>query len=752
MRNSILTIAAILLMASCVAEPLATTTEHFPGQEVNLICPVTITAVLPEMKTAYPDGQHFSWVYGDCIGVLVRNADGSYTQAPFTTLSEGPAAEFSAILPEGSEPVNFATYPFGGSGTPFEMENTENGPVFRLPAAISEQDTTNPLGGVPLIGITDKDGVYHFKTASAIMKFTILGLGGKTATLRIQAPEGTALAGTAILGEDDSLVPAGKERFSSITITPRKPSSEFYAFCFPGNIPEGTLVSVLDETGSELYSVCTAKAMEVHRNRITNIAPISIPETEQKNGTTLVSFTLKDEATGYEAMPLRIGSDGTVPVCLPEEISPKNLVIRYETDGLGLFTEDTPVLQEQRMDFSAPVTFTVRSSDGTEKQYTVTVHPSSIPVLNMDTPDGAPVTSKNDWMENAQLHLWTKDGGVSSIGTTSVKGRGNSTWYHYPKKSYNLKLDKKTSLFGMPKDKRWCLLANFGDRSKVRHAVGFALAKATRGIAWTPSGEYVELFLNGKYNGLYYLCEKIKISKDRVNIKEMSAGDITPETITGGYLLEFDTMYDEPNRFRSTVLDLPVMIQEPDEDVLTTEQMDYIRSYIDTVDTRITSGKPFEELIDTDSFIDVWMVKELVWNTEMRLPRSIYFHKGRNGRLTAGPVWDFDLDGFMNTDEFLHKDRAFWYKYLFMDETFTMKAKERWNATKDAFQNVFLTLDDLHESIRSAEQRDASIWTLDGSYEYKAKDYNLTFDGAHERMKTGLQQRWEWLDAHINQL
>ena len=42
---------------------------------------------------------------------------------------------------------------------------------------------------------------------------------------------------------------------------------------------------------------------------------------------------------------------------------------------------------------------------------------------------------------------------------TEVKGRGNTTW-SWEKKPYALKLDSKQEVLGMPKHKRWCLIAN----------------------------------------------------------------------------------------------------------------------------------------------------------------------------------------------------------------------------------------------------------------------------------------------------
>ena len=121
---------------------------------------------------------------------------------------------------------------------------------------------------------------------------------------------------------------------------------------------------------------------------------------------------------------------------------------------------------------------------------------TGLPKVVINTPEAQPIVSKETWMENATLTIYDTDGSVSYQGTTQVKGRGNSTW-GYPKKPYALKLDKKSVILGMPKHKRWCLLANFMDRTMIRNDVSFELARQMKALDYTPQGRFVELFLNG---------------------------------------------------------------------------------------------------------------------------------------------------------------------------------------------------------------------------------------------------------------
>ena len=131
----------------------------------------------------------------------------------------------------------------------------------------------------------------------------------------------------------------------------------------------------------------------------------------------------------------------------------------------------------------------------------------------------------------AKLQIWGENASESEVMELTIRGRGNSTWGE-PKKPYSIKFKEKQSLLGMAEAKKWVLLANYLDRTLIRNAVAFEITKKTN-LEWTPSGKFAEVFLNGKFLGNYFICEKIQIDKNRLNKSKDS------------YLLEFDTNYDE---------------------------------------------------------------------------------------------------------------------------------------------------------------------------------------------------------------
>ncbi len=184
-----------------------------------------------------------------------------------------------------------------------------------------------------------------------------------------------------------------------------------------------------------------------------------------------------------------------------------------------------------------------------------------------------PITSKDIWLEGTEIFITNAGEENTLFENAQIRGRGNSTW-ECPKKPYAIKLDKKAEVLGMPKHKRWVLLANYFDKSCLRNSIAFEIARRSSGLEWTPRGYHVDVVLNGVMLGNYYLCEQIKVDENRVNLNE-------------GYLLELDKHFDEVNKFYSPIRNKPFMIKEPDEDELTTEQFSYIQNYVSTIETAL---------------------------------------------------------------------------------------------------------------------------------------------------------------------
>lgn len=422
---------------------------------------------------------------------------------------------------------------------------------------------------------------------------------------------------------------------------------------------------------------------------------------------------------------------------------------------------------------------------------------SGLPLLVLTTDDGTDIVSKDIWKPGRfKLDPQGNVGITELTGVTEIRGRGNSTW-NMPKKPFALKLDKKADgvFMGMSPHKRWAVLANYADKTGIRNRVTFEIGKHTK-LAWTPDSRYVEVILNGKILGNYLLTEQIKIDPKRVNIQEIDNTETNAQKITGGWLLEIDRYYNlgESRYFRPTISQLPVIVKEPED--ANEVQMNYIKSFFENLDKLIfptlpkdlpyheqnahLAGTPdstlYHQYLDIGSFIDFWIVQEVVVNGDSRLPGSIYMYKDVNGKLCAGPLWDFDQTTFLGSNSWIHYNyvpnvydyttlfrRSIMYAQLFKDVKFKARAKKRWGELYNYLYNeVPKFMDQEHAIIAKSldlnwidigENENQGIWSLsedDKTTGGRNHDKHLQSAAAVAKMKSQYLQRVTWLNNQIN--
>ena len=296
---------------------------------------------------------------------------------------------------------------------------------------------------------------------------------------------------------------------------------------------------------------------------------------------------------------------------------------------------------------------------------------TGLPVMTINTEGGVDVTSKEYYITcDITLNDTETD---NSIGgqLAEIKGRGNSTWTKFDKKPYKFKFDKKQNLFGYGKEKTWVLLADARDYSLVRNMLALNASLTMSELEYTSQGQSVELYVNGEYQGVYYLCEQIQVKENRVNITQEDEDLIqNPEDL--GYLIEMDAWVSEDCGGKNNVpsygitSDGDVFVRVDDgmyngygikdpEDLFFDENgnfdkenaapyLEYIQAYL--VDSMAAvSGSDYEavcELIDVKSFAQAYIIYEWFKNPDTNYS-SVYFYKDAGGKLVCSPVWDFDM-------------------------------------------------------------------------------------------------------------
>ena len=410
--------------------------------------------------------------------------------------------------------------------------------------------------------------------------------------------------------------------------------------------------------------------------------------------------------------------------------------------------------------------FTVRSEGA---GYGVLVK-TGLPTVYVDTQNGKAVTSKTDFAD-ATLRI-KGEGGYEGLEEVAcqIRGRGNTTWT-WPKKPYLIKLEEKQHIFGMHKHKRWVLLANFMDRTLMRNLVSMKVSSLTS-LAWTPGCVPVELVLNGEHKGSYLLIEQVRVDNHRVNVTEMKPTDNSGNAVTGGYLLELDFHFDNEVQWvdphgKNAQWDggIPFGVKYPDPGDLTTNQFNYIKKYVYDAASALYGNnfkdpaKGYAAWIDVDSFVDYWIVFEVMGNHELGNPGSVFMHKDRGGKLVAGPCWDFDW-GVLSYYTSPHartglvNGNAIWYARLFQDPAFKEKVKERFQELLPELKKIPDYMDECEKLLTESARLNFAMWnpaedaSQNGGWIING-DEDMTFHNAVARLKSNFQERLEVIPKNL---
>ncbi len=397
-----------------------------------------------------------------------------------------------------------------------------------------------------------------------------------------------------------------------------------------------------------------------------------------------------------------------------------------------------------------------------EKVYTgcIPEHPDKIVQMYIDLPENTKPgdIAKKVWTNDAKVRIEaTVDGATSTVYKSEgvkIKGHGNSTWSDYPKKPYTIKLPEQANFIGTGKTKRWVLLANWMDRTCIRNDVAFEAARQTS-LVWTPSGTYVELYFNGEYNGLYYMCEKVHVEGSHFTCDYMYSFDISDKTEH-----DFDTQHGHWQNATKEG-EIPVELKYPDRDNYTPADFSLVlkqaKNALYAVEDAIMRGDKPSSILDLDSICDWFLVNEVFCNNEPKFPKST-FYLYKEGKLHAGPVWDFDYGTFTPDNHNLTLKSTLYYYQLWTNPEFKNHLLHRWEIIKSIFKGLGPYIDQQANLIREAEARNHEMWpcypnpsseTGDGKVN---GDENLTFDQAIERMKTSLTQRIQDVETELNRL
>lgn len=386
-----------------------------------------------------------------------------------------------------------------------------------------------------------------------------------------------------------------------------------------------------------------------------------------------------------------------------------------------------------------------------QKPGEATSYSGTLPVMFINTENSQPITSKEEYIfayyyiDNMGNEEFDNVGSEDAPQPLEIRGRGNYTWNDFDKKPYRLKLDSKTSLLGMKRNKHWALMANADDYlGGLRNTVGYELSRRL-GLAWTPAQQPVEVVLNGDYIGLYMLTETIRVEPDRVNVTLQADYETSPFVVSGGWLVEIDN-YQEEEQVRTVEgngQNIFSTYKSPEH--LSDEQRTYLTGLINATNAAIyvsdKSNNSWENYIDPDTLACFYIVQELLDDTES-FHGSCFWHKenGNNAKIMFGPVWDFGNAYHRTPNRFIYDRPAFtqtWIGEIAKFPHFQEIVLKHWNRfVLFHYDEIDGFIDDFIDQIQQAAMSDAARWPQYG---------NSDIINDRETFKSFFHNKYQWL-------
>lgn len=389
----------------------------------------------------------------------------------------------------------------------------------------------------------------------------------------------------------------------------------------------------------------------------------------------------------------------------------------------------------------------------------VILETSNLPIVIINTEGGQSIPNEpkigasmiiidnGEGMQNAVTDVSNPES-IDFDGAIQIEIRGATSNCCFDKKQYALttydEVGEKdnVSLLSMPKENDWILNGFAFDPSLMRDYISYQLSLKMGQYA--SRGRYCEVILNGNYQGLYVLQEKLKADDNRIDINKIDPDDNEGKSLTGGYITKSDKTegidvaawyMDNYNGWQTAFIH-----EHPKPDEVTSLQNQYIQDVFFDLereasahDADLENGYP--AIIDLPSFIDFMIVNELASNADA-YQYSTYFHKDRAGKLRAGPVWDFNLTygndlfswGFDRSHTYVwqfddgdNMGAKFW-RDLYEDPTFKCYLSKRWLELTAPGQplhpsEINTLIDQVHDNTKEAVARNYARWGISDDYE-----------------------------------
>lgn len=422
---------------------------------------------------------------------------------------------------------------------------------------------------------------------------------------------------------------------------------------------------------------------------------------------------------------------------------------------------------------------------------------TNLPLVIITTPGGQSIV--NEPKITAEMKIihsggeqrnTPEDAGNIYDGKVGIEIRGRHS-ASLPQKPYGFETrdeygeNLNVPLLGMPEENDWILTANYNDKTFLRNELAFEIFRKMGHYA--PGTRYCEVILNGRYDGIYLLCEKIKQDKNRVDIAKLNPDENSGDDLTGGYIFSTDYYTDEDSWLSDhSPVNKPgarvhFVYCDPKPEELTAVQKTYLRNHVNSFESVLYSRdfadkrSGYNKYLDVNSFVDYFIISELTRNVDA-YKKSRFFYKDKDsdgGLIHSGPPWDYDWAWKDITENCIHFNQSdgsgwayrinecgawpvppSWEVRLMQDKAFSGQIYKRWFSLRLTIlseRSLHHVIDSVALLLDEAQERHFTRWDIlglnVGTPEYG--DQPDSYAGEIVKFKSWITRRLTWLDANM---
>ena len=394
--------------------------------------------------------------------------------------------------------------------------------------------------------------------------------------------------------------------------------------------------------------------LSINQNDFTDFAGLYVSSTSQITGGELSSYQWQYSTDNVTWSEYTFGHGADWDNIRPNKVGYYRCLLTYDFEGKQTIYQSN--------------TLTINATSGASVDFS-----SKLPVFLVRTAEDFPRGGSDSEMKAKRSVdvkiLWNQNGG--SVNDADVNNadmlyydrkarmnyRGSSSLQN-PKKSYAFVTGdkncdpskkgsvktKKQKMFGEDAHKDWVLYASYQDDTYMRNVLSYHQYAEMTGL-WGPKCRFVELYVDGSYQGIYVFMDKITQDETRVNINEDT-----------GYILKFDkTDISDRNKTFITSHTGRLNVQErdhafevdfpEDDDSAWDEKLSAIKQKVDELETAILNNdyEKLATIIDYQSWADWFIINEFTKNVDAYRISCVFTLNSIDDKIVANPIWDYEL-------------------------------------------------------------------------------------------------------------